>query len=572
VRHAKRCFEALIGRWLVMPVDVSAAGKVKSCMVDGQVHEFITKIASKEHILDARLSQLRARHFSTSSGLRLRASDSIDTIIVDKLSLYLHKLRLLKLLDLEGCHGLNKKHLKDICSNILQLKYLSLRGTDIDDLPSEINNLHDLEVLDIRGTNIPDRATRGIVLLKLRRLLAGSMDSSKILKGDEPLRSAVQIPQKINKMDNMEVLSNVIAYSKNGAELKEIRKLAHLRKLGVVINNKEAHLKNLLWAISDLKECIQSLSITILGTRNVGTHRKGGLLLDNTYKYLIKPPKVLQSLSLDGITCIVRLLTLCAKGSDELEKVTLRRTLLNEEDMSTISSFIPKLYCIRLRYDAYTEKTLTIKKDEFLPLKNFLVEHLDKTDTIKFEFAAAPELEKIVLYNTEIKLLCGVGALSTLKELELKGNKHLVILSSGEGTASAEPTIPEDGRAGAKPVISEDGRAPAKQIISEDGGAPERKIVGTSSTEPTTERTLSFNKEEFQQLKYFLIEGPSMQTNVKFEGGAPELEKIVLSDTNIESLVGVCRLAKLREIYLKGTRTLFFIICYCQSYCQGYSI
>jgi hypothetical protein len=604
VRHAKRCFEALIGRWLVMPVDVSAAGKVKSCMVDGQVHDFITKIATKEHILDARLSHLRARHFSIFSGLRLRASDSISTVIVDKFSEYLHQLRLLKLLDLEDCHSLDKKHLRDICRNILQLKYLSLRGTHIADLPSEINNLHELEVLDIRETNIPESATRGIVLLKLQRLLAGSrMDSSKI-QNDEPLRSRVQIPQKINKMDNMEVLSNVIAYSGNGAELKEIRKLAHLRKLGVVIDNKEAHLENLLWAISDLKECIQSLSITILATRNVDTHSKGGLPSDDTYSashtetahgknlleqhtysYLITPPKALQSLSLDGSTStsIVRLLPLFAKGSDELEKVTLRRTFLNQEDLSKHLSSLPKLLCIRLRYGAYREETLTIKENEFLHLKNFLVDHLDKPGKIKFEFGAAPKLEKIVLCNTEIKQLCGVGALSTLKELELKGNKHLVILSSpGEGTASDESVTPEDGRARAKPVISEDGRAPADQILSEDRRAPARKTVGTGTTEQilpedgtgpakpitppyggttsnesTTERTLSFNEEEFKQLKYFLIEGHIKQTNVKFDGGAPELEKIVLDDTNIESLVGVCDLAKLREIYLKGTRTLF---------------
>ncbi|EAY97839.1 hypothetical protein OsI_19760 [Oryza sativa Indica Group] len=534
VRHGKRCFQALVDRQLVTPVELSAAGKVKSCKVDGLVHDFITKISKKEHILDMRLSQLRARHFSTFSGLRLRASDTIDTV-VEKLPRYLHKLRLLKLLDLEGCqYHLNKNHLKVICSSILHLKYLSLRGTDVADLPNEINNLHELEVLDIRRTKVSEHATRSIVLLKLRRLLAGQVDPSTSHEMGKPLRSAVQIPRKINKMENMEVLSNVKAYSRNGAELKEIRKLGQLRKLGVVISNNENHLKNLLWAMSDLKECLQSLSITILKTRNEGSIPTDQKLLPyDLYNHLIQPPKVLESLSIDGFTDIVRLLTLFAKGSDELAKVTLRRTLLKKKNLVHITT-LPKLCCVRLRQNAYTDKQLTFEKEEFPHLKNFLVEQLHETDMIDFKKGAAPELEKIVLFRTSIKHLCGVGVLPNLKELELKENGYLVLL-------------PEDGTVSADPVILEDGTASTEPIIPKDGAI---------SSEPTNKSTLTFKKEEFKHLKYLLVEGRHMQTDIKFEGGAPELEKIVLSNTNIESLDGVDGLAKLREIDLKGNRTL----------------
>ncbi|OEL29301.1 hypothetical protein BAE44_0009672 [Dichanthelium oligosanthes] len=544
VRHAKRCFEALIDRGLVMPVDLSAEGKVKSCMVGDPVHEFITKIANKEHILDTRLSQLHARHFSTFSGLRLRASDSIDTIVQKLRPKYLHKLRVLKLLDLEGCYCLDKNHLKDICSTILRLKYLSIRGTDVDDLPSEINNLRELEVLDIRQTKVPERATRGIMLLKLRRLLADQIvDPSRRSTSQEMgtlpgvnkrlLRSAVQIPRKINKMENMEVLSNVKASSRDGAELKEIRKLGQLRKLGVVIDNKKAHLKNLLWAISDLKECLQSLSITILGTTSEGTPTEPNLLPYPLYKHLIQPPKVLESLSIDGFTDIVRLLTLFARGSHELAKVTLSRTLLEKKNLIHIT-MLPKLHCIRLRHDAYKESILAFEKEEFPHLKNFLVECLHKTDIINFKNGATPELEKIVLSHTNIRHLCGVGALPKLKELELKGNKLLVLL-------------PEDETASAKPVKHEYGTASAEPVKPEDGAA---------SAEAITKSRFTFKKEEFKHLEYFLVQGPIVQTVIEFEGGAPELKKIVLSETNIESLVGVNGLGKLREIDLKGNRTL----------------
>jgi hypothetical protein len=119
--------------------------------------------------------------------------------------------------------------------------------------------------LDIGGTKVPESTTINVLLLKLKRLLAGgiclSPTSSNIGSSaiDGEL-SSVHVPENIEKMVNVEVLSCVKARSSQ--DLKDIGRLCLLRKLGVVIHDKETHLNNLLQTIYGLQESLRSLSIT----------------------------------------------------------------------------------------------------------------------------------------------------------------------------------------------------------------------------------------------------------------------------------------------------------------------
>ncbi|TVU42903.1 hypothetical protein EJB05_09327, partial [Eragrostis curvula] len=83
------------------------------------------------------------------------------------------KMRMLRVLDLEGTSGLNDHDLEHI-GKLLQLKYLSLRGClDICHLPHSLGNLRQLETLDIKHTAVIRLPKAIIHLSKLQYLRVG---------------------------------------------------------------------------------------------------------------------------------------------------------------------------------------------------------------------------------------------------------------------------------------------------------------------------------------------------------------------------------------------------------------
>ncbi|CAM0878638.1 unnamed protein product [Alopecurus aequalis] len=535
VRQANRCFDALVGRHLVYPADIGATGNVKSCVVGDPVHGFITTIARKQHIVETRLSHHLARHFSIFNDLQLRSSDRIDKFFegLSKSS----QVSLLKVLDLEGCRcfiGKNQqRYLRDICNKMLLLKYLSLRKTDITQLPGEINNLRELEVLDIRQTEIPSHATTNILLLKMKRLLVGHINLNPGNFG-----SSGRIPHRIDKMVNMEVLSNVKA--QHSHDLKDIGKLWQLRKLGVVIDDKDSHLKNLLQTISDLHECLCSLSIT---TTPAAIPHEGSAsseeLPDDIGSLLKNVPKILESLSIRGTTQKGRLLPLYITGdTNKLAKVTLCHTMLSQDDLKILAK-LPKLRCVRLQHIVCTEHVLNFKDDEFISLKYLVVEGSDLTN-ITFEEGAASELENMVLSITSICSISGAKYLLKLKELQLNSHFCGNLLSSFEdATQIAKLTL-------CGTLLEQ----AALQLLTKNTNI--RSLVLLDMSFGGTRNEITLEKDDFLWLNYLEVHCPSISKIAFTRGSAPRLEKIVWSAST--SLSDIDKLPRLKELEFTGDR------------------
>ncbi|CAD6264345.1 unnamed protein product [Miscanthus lutarioriparius] len=235
----------------------------------------------------------------------------------------------LELLHLEGFEGLKKHHLKDICNKVYQLKYLSIRNTDITELPKDIEKLRYLETLDIRQTKIWTLSSKAIVLPKLMHLLTGNVEHQR---------------------------KDAATGSGGSAnELVEVGRLKQLRKLGVVLRGKEARLGHFLRVIERLNECLCSLSLRIELTSSSETPDL------NMEKIAFSPPKLLESLTINGT---ITGLPSWIKELHLLSKITLCGTSLMDNAIRSLGE-LSSLRCLRLWHKSYIEMRLTFKDDEF---------------------------------------------------------------------------------------------------------------------------------------------------------------------------------------------------------------
>ena len=116
--EAERYLGVLVARGFVSPVEISAAVNIKSFTVHRKVQEFIAKIAIDVNFVGANMPQNFARHLLVHNRIWLQecnadAEGNNFVALLPTLSAS-YQWQLLKLVDLEGCRGLKKHHLKTI--------------------------------------------------------------------------------------------------------------------------------------------------------------------------------------------------------------------------------------------------------------------------------------------------------------------------------------------------------------------------------------------------------------------------------------------------------------------------
>jgi disease resistance protein RPM1 len=158
----------LVNRSTVLPVDNIITGEIKSTHVHDMVQEIIVSKALEESFVSLTGSEYNLIHdkirrlsvhcvgeenLVPSININLAHIRSLTIFDNSKEWVKSKHLRLVRLLHLEGNKKIRNGDLKYLCK-MFQLKYLSLKGTFITQLPPKIRKLQNLETLDIRETGV----------------------------------------------------------------------------------------------------------------------------------------------------------------------------------------------------------------------------------------------------------------------------------------------------------------------------------------------------------------------------------------------------------------------------------
>uniref|UniRef100_A0ACD5U6X3 Uncharacterized protein n=1 Tax=Avena sativa TaxID=4498 RepID=A0ACD5U6X3_AVESA len=507
---AESYFMELISRSMILPSQDSIHSRtgVDSC----QVHDLIWEIGISKSMEDNLVFTLEdgcglnsrgtIRHLAISSsweGDQCEFESIVDMSHIRSLTVFgkwrpffmSEKMRLLRVLDLEGTSGLVDHHLTDI-GKLLHLRYLSLRGCDdIYHLPDLLGNLRQLQTLDVMYTSIIKLPRSIIKLSKLQHIRAGGIGSNdggthetyadtlciltlssmaycvaccapQILKelmdmDGEPNRrdvctgcccnklpsvatcqspNGVEVPRGTRRLKALETLGVVnVSGSKGKATLNDIKSLARLRKLRVTGINK-TNCQELCSALSQLS-CLESLLV-----RSEGNPGLSGCL-----DALSSPLKKLQSLKLYGN--LVKLPEWIERLRN-LVKMELRSSRILEVDEALhVLGNLPNLAILRLLRHAFAGEKLRFNFDwntAFPSLVVLELSLLDDLETVEFRGGAAPKVELLQFrgwrYKTNAVLFPGLPSLLSLKEVLLKGRYEDVFIDDLRIQLAGNPNRP----------------------------------------------------------------------------------------------------------------------------------
>ncbi|CAO2142505.1 unnamed protein product [Urochloa humidicola] len=299
---AEDSFNDLISRNIVRPVEHSTNGKVKACQVHDMILEYIVSKSSEENFITVigghwltPMPSNKVRRLSLHNSNPEDVKEKIENMNLSHvrsltvfenmhhLPSYSFKSVILQVLDLEGCKNLNTNQ-RDKIFKMFQLKYLSLRSTDIKKLPSEIAKLQYLETLDIRETNVTELPSSIGRLQKMVHLLGGTKFT----------HLALRFTEEIAKMTALQTLSGIEISRGSSPDLGSMHNLTKLKKLSIY-NLKDPHANSNKY--DEILPAIEYLSGYYLKSLAIDDGFTGFL---NSMDELSSPPKYLLSLDLSG--------------------------------------------------------------------------------------------------------------------------------------------------------------------------------------------------------------------------------------------------------------------------------
>lgn len=426
---ADTIFKHLIRRKIIRPVDHNKNGKVKTCQTHDMVLEYIVSKSREDNFITvvgghwtAPVGNSKVRRLSIQSNDSKHATlarkmnlDRLRSLTVfgssKQLPAYTFKIGLVQVLDLEDCKDFKKRNINNVFEMVL-LKYLSLRGTNIDVIPKSIGNLQYLETLDIRETDV---TLLPKAIGQLRRL-------ANILGGDKIGRKAFKLPEGLNKetMRALRILSGIEVIQESSVA-DNLTEFTGLRKL-VIYKLKITDEKS----VGLFSSAIEYLGIHSLRSLTIDDDNDSNFLA--SLSDLSAPPRSLHALELSGN--LPKLPRWISELKD-LKKLTLPVTVLRMDTLELLcelplfsltfsfssSKWKPDLESI-LKGNESIEGVITVNGKGFKGL-NLLSLSAPLLPSLNFSQNAMPNLQRLELRFKKFEGLIGLSNLRSLKQVNL---------------------------------------------------------------------------------------------------------------------------------------------------------
>jgi hypothetical protein len=435
---AETYFNQLIRRKLIRPLEHNSNGKVKTFQVHDMVLEYIVSKSSEENfisvvgghwMLPPPSNKVRRLSMQSSGSKNENMTKDINLAQVRSVTVFgslkqlpFHSFNngIIQVLDLEGWKGLKEKHVHDICE-MLVLKYLSLRRTDIAKIPSKVGKLEYLETLDIRETHVE----------KLPKSVGQLKRISSILGGNKNPRKGLRLPQEKSMLprekskDGMKALRILsgIEIVEESIAIAGLHQLTGLRKLAIY----RLHIQENGETFKELRSSIEylcSCGLHTLAINDEGSH------FINSLDSMSTPPRYLIALELSGM--LKKPPQWMAK-LNTLSKLTLSMTVLRTNTfkiLHALSALFSLTFSLSASKNNQDIKNIVGKnKSEsdgeiFVPagfpslkLLRFFAPHVPK---LGFGDNAMPALEMIQMRFEDFEGLFGIDTLENLQEVHLK--------------------------------------------------------------------------------------------------------------------------------------------------------
>ncbi|KAI4983052.1 hypothetical protein ZWY2020_023544 [Hordeum vulgare] len=404
---AENHFYELINKSMVQPVGVGYDGKARACQVHDMMLELIISKSLEDNFIslachgqtglakgDGHIRRLSVQHIDQELASILANEDlsHVRSLTVITSSCIKHLPRLvgfeaLRVLEFKDCESLHRYDMSGI-DKLVQLKYLSFRGTQMLKLPSGVVRLYGLNTLDLRDTHIEELPSGIIQLVKLQHLLIARYLHHLLPRGE------TKIPNGIATMKNLQAISGFNIIKSSLCAVEELGNLAGLKDVHLEFSiggseEYKRHEEMLLSSLCKLGTCkLQSLWISSSSSAPLQFLDSWSPLPYNlqifrmaTNYYLPKMPKWIVP-ALASLECL----------DINLIEVT--------EEILRILGELPVLLCLSIAFSALQKERLPLQGIGFPCLKEFcLIPAFFSASSIylTFEEGALPKLEKLEL-------------------------------------------------------------------------------------------------------------------------------------------------------------------------------